>query len=172
MFNDTEVELCDCGRAMLPVHCPSCGQRSSYALKNKIVIPNPSTGLNEEVTVYRCRQCNRNYNDHDRLYYCKAPVLIKRNKQEEKEVLSEQYKQRALSGESFDYVDKLKFRRIVGLRYEDFMLIARKAGIKSLADIQRPKEQSEEPSYKHYTGKAAPPTSVDGFKDTKEPEDD
>lgn len=160
MTSNNELELCDCGRPRLRRHCPSCGLATGYALKDKVKMRNPATGLEEEVNQYRCRNCNRYYNDFDREFNCKAPIVTRKNIQKEQanKITADELQARVMAGEELDHNDQLKFRRLCGFRYEEFRLAL------GLHKITPEQAKANREKAKQYIPKPAPPTSVDGFK--------
>jgi len=66
---------CGCGRAVARLHCPHCGGHSisAYAAKATLVREN---GEQWQANAYRCRRCNKLFNDFDRLE-CKAPESLR-----------------------------------------------------------------------------------------------
>jgi len=74
-YDWSDASACACGRAIARLHCPHCGGRSisAYAAKATLVREN---GEQWQANAYRCRRCNKLFNDFDRLE-CKAPPSLR-----------------------------------------------------------------------------------------------
>lgn len=129
MINFELNDICDCGRPRAKRHCVKCGSASGYALSKKANLPNPNTGIFEDVNVYRCRNCNSFYNDFDRMNNCNAPerMTVKDSKEAAKHALAAEYMARVKRGEKLDHIDQLKFRGAVGMTYEAFLQLTNAA---------------------------------------------
>jgi len=148
MISFEQDEICFCGRLKAKCHCTKCGSSAGYALSKRATVQNPETGVFEEVNVYRCRKCNNFYNESDRKYSCRAPEYQSQQeiKKQEKDALAKELMDRVRRNEKLDHIDKLRFRKAVGMTYEAFMILV-EAGKKSLEittlSTPQPKEETE-----------------------------
>ena len=65
-------ELCVCRRSKLPKHCPFCGLRNFYSLRNLSFTMPRGDGSSVVVKTFRCRGCGEEFNEFA-FDNCKAP---------------------------------------------------------------------------------------------------
>lgn len=112
---------CFCGRDKDRRHCPHCGYVNFYALKQVTKRPHPLTGDLTETSTFRCRSCNKLFDDLQWQFECKAPRSLRTQAIQKKELNKDSLLRQAEGGKKFDENEKRHFRKITGMRYEDYL---------------------------------------------------
>lgn len=66
---------CTCGRLSNKIHCPACGSYVIRGINKKNTRTDPTTLVQTEYQVYRCRVCFDIFDDYEWRNECKAPVF-------------------------------------------------------------------------------------------------
>lgn len=142
------VEDCNCGRDSSRRHCPNCGHINYYAIKTIAKRPHPQTGVMVEAFTFRCRTCNRHFDELQWQFECKAPRSVRAQQKELREITKETILRRAESGAKFDENDRRHFQKYVRIPYKEYMDAFNKN--------QRVKERLLEEKAKRLTAVAPP----------------
>jgi hypothetical protein len=119
--NGDNSNLCNCGRDNDRRHCPNCGHINYYAFKKNINRPHPRTGTMTEATVFRCRSCNKNFDDLQWQFDCNAPRSKRQEQHQTQLATKETLLRLAESDAKFTENDKRHFQKVVGVSYNDYM---------------------------------------------------
>jgi hypothetical protein len=114
-------EACICKRSALRTHCPYCGRANFYALKKKIERPHPQSGNITQVTLYRCRGCNKQFDDLQWRFNCEAPAPLRVQYETALKLEQDELFLRARTpGVKFNENEKRHFRKVTGMQYEQY----------------------------------------------------
>lgn len=117
-------ELCQCGRDKERRHCPHCGYMNYYGVKENIKRAHPISGeIIENVYMFRCRSCNKHFDDLQWQYECKAKPSLRMQQIKRAEDSKETLLRKAESGAKFDENEKRHFRKIVGMNYDEYVML-------------------------------------------------
>jgi hypothetical protein len=120
--NGNDSNLCNCGRDNDRRHCPNCGHINYYAFKKDINRPHPRSGVMTEATLFRCRSCNKNFDDLQWQFDCNAPRSKRIEQQQTKLATKETLLRLAeTEGVKFTENDKRHFRKVVGMSYDEYV---------------------------------------------------
>ena len=125
----TELDtLCVCGKDKNTTHCPQCGRINFYALKTTITRPHPISGeIVDNVTMFRCRTCGCHFDNLQWQFDCKAPVSSKLEQARQREDNRQTLIHNAITGVRFTENDKRHFRKIVGMEYDMYVSLHKRA---------------------------------------------
>jgi hypothetical protein len=121
--SEDNIDVCNCGRSKHRPHCPYCGRTKLYAYAEKWATrAHPVTGIvNNDIPMFRCEVCGKQFDNYQWQFECKAPVMLSKLHAERRDSEMEKWRRRAMSGVKFDENDRRAFRKAVKVSYYDFM---------------------------------------------------